>query len=128
MLTLAKPDNRVIKILGRNGVDASRDYRLSSYVVYCYSEPGRHLIKSTMTGGIYLLSDEEWKDIDPSVNPIVSGSVFEASGLSELVSSCVFVYTTDGCVRSESYGQKDRDQELYDPAHDWLQCALRLLL
>ena len=94
MLTLAKPDNRVIKILGRNGVDASREYRLSSYV-YSYSEPGRHLIKSTMTGGIYLLSDEEWKDIDPSVIPVVSGSVFEASGLSELVSSCVFVYTTD---------------------------------
>lgn len=94
MLTLAKPNNSVIKILGRNGVDASREYRLSSYV-YSYSEPGRHLIKSTMTGGIYSLSDEEWCVLDPALNPVVSVAVIEDKGLSDLVFEWVMVYSSD---------------------------------
>ena len=94
MQIISNPDSRIIKILGRNSVEAGRDYRLSAYV-YCYSDSGRHLIKSTMTGGVYSLSDEEWAVIDPAVNPVVPGSVFEESGLSEFVKACVMVYSED---------------------------------
>lgn len=71
-----------------------REYRLSSYV-YCYSEPGRNLIKSTMIGGIYSLPDEEWGVLDPALNSVVSGAVIEDKGLSDRVFECVMVYSSD---------------------------------
>lgn len=94
MRLLNSPDSRIIKLLGRNKVEPDRVYRLSKYV-YCKSFRDRHYIKSTMTGGIYELSDEEWAVVDPSADLIIQGSDIEAAGLAELVSGCVLVYSTD---------------------------------
>lgn len=94
MRLLNSPDSRIIKLLGRNKVEPDRVYRLSKYA-YCKSFRDRHYIKSTMTGGIYELSDEEWAVIDPSADLIIQGSDIEAAGLAELVSGCVLVYSTD---------------------------------
>lgn len=94
MRLLNTPDSRIIKILGRSRVEPDRDYRLSAYA-YCSSLGERHLIKSTMTGGIYELSDEEFSAVDPSINPVISGSVVESAGLTGLVSGCVIVYSSD---------------------------------
>ena len=94
MRLLNTPDSRIIKILGKSRVEPDREYRLSVYA-YCSSLGEHHLIKSTMTGGIFELSDEEWAAVDPSVNPVISGSVVESAGLTDLVSGCVLVYTTD---------------------------------
>jgi len=94
MRQLNTPDSRIIKILGRNKVEPDRVYRLSKYA-YCKSFRDRHYIKSTMTGGIYELSDEEWAVVDPSADIIIQGSDIEAAGLAELVSGCVLVYSTD---------------------------------
>lgn len=94
MRLLNSPDSRIIKLLGRNKVEPDRVYRLSKYA-YCKSFRDRHYIKSTMTGGIYELSDEEWAVVDPSADLINQGSDIEAAGLAELVSGCVLVYSTD---------------------------------
>lgn len=94
MRQLNTPDSRIIKLLGRNKVEPDRVYRLSKYA-YCKSFRERHYIKSTMTGGIYELSDEEWAVVDPSADLVIQGSDIEAAGLAELVSGCVLVYTTD---------------------------------
>lgn len=94
MRQLNTPDSRIIKLLGRNKVEPDRVYRLSKYA-YCKSFQDRHYIKSTMTGGIFELSDEEWAVVDPSADLILQGSDIEAAGLAELVSGCVLVYSTD---------------------------------
>lgn len=94
MRLLNSPDSRIIKLLGRNKVEPDRVYRLSKYA-YCKSFRERHYIKSTMTGGIYELSDEEWAVVDPSADLIIQGSDIEAAGLADLVSVCVLVYSTD---------------------------------
>ena len=94
MRLLNSPDSRIIKLLGRNKVEPDRVYRLSKYA-YCKSFRERHYIKSTMTGGIYELSDEEWAVVDPSADLIIQGSDIEAAGLADLVSGCVLVYSTD---------------------------------
>lgn len=94
MRLLNSPDSRIIKLLGRNKVEPDRVYRLSKYV-YCKSFRDRHYIKSTMTGGVFELSDEEWAVVDPSADLIIQGSDIEVSGLKELVSGCVLVYSTD---------------------------------
>lgn len=94
MRQLNTPDSRIIKLLGRNKVEPDRIYRLSKYA-YCKSFRDRHYIKSTMTGGIYELSDEEWAVVDPSADLIIQGSDIEAAGLADLVSGCVLVYSTD---------------------------------
>ncbi len=94
MRLLNTPDSRIIKILGRSRVEPDREYRLSAYA-YCSSLGERHLIKSTMTGGIFELSDEEWDAVDPSINPVISGYVVESAGLTDLVSGCVLVYYSD---------------------------------
>lgn len=94
MRLLNSPDSRIIKLLGRNKVEQDRVYRLSKYA-YCKSFRDRHYIKSTMTGGIYELSDEEWAVVDPSADLIIQGSDIEEAGLAELVSGCVLVYSTD---------------------------------
>lgn len=94
MRQLNTPDSRIIKLLGRNKVEPDRVYRLSKYA-YCKSFRDRYYIKSTMTGGIYELSDEEWAVVDPSADLIIQGSDIEAAGLAELVSGCVLVYSTD---------------------------------
>lgn len=94
MRLLNSPDSKIIKLLGRNKVEPDRIYRLSKYA-YCKSFRDRHYIKSTMTGGIYELSDEEWAVVDPSADLVIQGSDIEAAGLKELVSGCVLVYSTD---------------------------------
>ena len=94
MRQLNTPDSRIIKLLGRNKVEPDRIYRLSKYA-YCKSFRDRHYIKSTMTGGIYELSDEEWAVVDPSADLVIQGSDIEAAGLAELVSGCMLVYSTD---------------------------------
>lgn len=94
MRLLNSPDSRIIKLLGRNKVEPDRVYRLSKYA-YCKSFRDRHYIKSTMTGGIYELSDEEWAVVDPSADLIIQGSDIEDAGLVELVLGCVLVYSTD---------------------------------
>lgn len=94
MRQLNTPDSRIIKLLGRNKVEPDRVYRLSKYA-YCKTFRDRHYIKSTMTGGIYELSDKEWAVVDPSADLIIQGSDIEASGLADLVSGCVLVYSTD---------------------------------
>ena len=94
MRLLNSPDSKIIKLLGRNKVEPDRIYRLSKYA-YCKSFRERHYIKSTMTGGIYELSDEEWAVVDPSADLVIQGSDIEAAGLKELVSGCVLVYSTD---------------------------------
>lgn len=94
MRLLNSPDSRIIKLLGRNKVEPDRIYRLSKYA-YCKSFRDRHYIKSIMTGGIYELSEEEWAVVDPSADLVIQGSDIEASGLAELVSGCVLVYSTD---------------------------------